>query len=380
MIIKTSIVMPCLDEERFIGRAVESLLEGAGDDVEILVVDGGSRDQTRDLVRGFAERGAPVRLLDNPRRRVSAAMNIGIREARGDWIVRADAHCVYPPRYARRCVELLEKTGAANAGGVQVPVVEALEARAGGGSGRGFQAAVALALRHPLGVGNARWRLGRRSGFVDTVYLGAFRRDLFEEIGGFDEEADSNQDAELNMRIRAAGKTVYLDHTLEVLYYPRESLRGLARQFFRYGRGRARTALKHRRLTSWRQAAAPLLLVGLGGSLVAAVLNPMFLLVPAAYAAGLAVFALLSRFPGLKCGGREESPGPFAGTGRVPASTRSAANAQGQAGARAGLGCRLRVALVWAVMHISWGAGFLSDPFLRRKSAVIGNVDSGSMR
>ena len=326
-----SIVMPCFNEERRIGRAISSLLEREPDNLEILVVDGGSRDGTREVVRRFGDCGAPIRLIENPRRRVSAAMNIGIREARGEWIVRADAHCAYPPGYVRRCVELLKATGAANAGGIQVPIVEKRSV-----AGGRIQAAVAAAMRHPLGVGDARWRLGRRSGFVDTVYLGTFRRSLFDEIGYYDEDADANQDAELNMRILAAGKKIYLDHTLEVIYYPRESFGGLARQYFRYGRGRARTALKHRRLTSWRQAAAPVLLIGLGGSLIAAIWMPVFLLAPTAYAATLAGVAIVSRLPGPVDRGRDAV-----------------------AGDSMGMGARLLVAAAWAVMHMSWGAGFL---------------------
>jgi len=346
-----SIVMPCLDEERHIGRAIESLLDDGRDDLELIVVDGGSTDRTREIVRGFAKRGSEntgrIRLLDNPQRQTSAGLNAGIREARGAYIVRADAHCVYPPGYARRCVELLETTGAANAGGVQVPIAEESEGEGGGI----VQEAIALAMRHPLGAGNARWRLGLRSGFVDTVYLGAFRRDLFDAVGFYDTEAITNQDAELNLRISAAGMKVYLEHTIEVRYYPRRTLRGLARQYIRYGRGRACTALKHRRLTSWRQAAPPLLLAGLTGSAIAACWMPAFLLVPAAYAGALAAVALAARFPenrcvqAEECGLKAENPVP----------RRGAARGRTRIGAR----IRLLIVAAWAVMHMCWGAGFI---------------------
>jgi len=440
-----SIVMPCLNEERCIVRAISSLLEDAGDGVELLVIDGGSTDRTRDIVRAISGSGAPVRLLDNPKGRVSAAMNIGIHEARGEYIVRADAHGVYPPGYARRCVELLEETGAANAGGMQVPVAEisnlavnkivpcidpGVQDKAGtgheatGGKAKRAQEpagvkkstendnvskAVSLAMRHPLGVGDARWRLGRRSGFVDTVYLGAFRRSLFDEIGFYDEAADANQDAELNMRILAAGKTIYLDHTLEVLYFPRESLCRLARQYFRYGRGRARTALKHRRLTSWRQAAAPVLFIGLGGSMIAALWKPVFFAIPATYAAGLVAVALFSRFPdptrksnlvlksgdgngvGLsdESGVRNEIGGAKDGSGE--SATREEPNSKNDgesnrtghlgmtedksasAGGSIGLRTRLLVAAAWAVMHMCWGAGFLGRFVFKGRCAAPAN-------
>jgi len=346
-----SIVMPCLDEERYIGRAIESLLEGSGGDLEILVVDGGSTDRTREIVHRFARRGSEntgrIRLLDNSQRQTSAGLNAGIREARGAYIVRADAHCVYPPGYARRCVELLETTGAANAGGIQVPIAEESEGERGGI----VQEAIALAMRHPLGAGNARWRLGLRSGFVDTVYLGAFRRDLFDAVGFYDTEAITNQDAELNLRISTAGMKVYLDHTIEVLHYPRRTLHELARQYVLYGRGRAYTALKHRRLTSWRQAAPPLLLAGLTGSASTACWMPGLLLVPAAYAAALATVALAARFPenrgvqAEECGLKTKQPAPGGGGAR--------------GGTRIGARIRLLVAAAWAVMHLCWGAGFI---------------------
>ncbi|MBM3297967.1 MAG: glycosyltransferase family 2 protein [Candidatus Aminicenantes bacterium] len=394
---KISIVMPCRDEERHVGRAIESLLEGAGDDSELIVVDGGSRDKTREIIKEFiaqsaspqqkrandkaksskkermrdastgAGGGSRVRMLDNPKGRVSDGLNIGIRAAQGAYIVRADAHCIYPPNYARRCVELLEKMGAANAGGVQVPTAEP----SGGESGRGpvVQEGVAVALRHPLGAGDARWRLGRRSGFVDTVYLGAFRRDLFDAVGLYDTRAVTNQDAELNLRILSDGKKVYLDHTLEVKYYPRKSLRKLAFQYFRYGKGRAYTALKHRKLTSWRQAAPPLLFLGLAVSVIAAFWNPLFLLAPAAYGISLAAVAVFSRLP--NGGDHREKEKTNAASHHDLEESPAAGNRP------VGLRLRLLVAASWAVMHICWAAGFWEGVLWGKRPAK--NVEGASI-
>lgn len=389
---RISIVIPCLNEEKHIVRVLESLLDGAGDDVEVLVADGGSRDRTREIVEEFAEgeRFAPeatrfrprIRLLDNPERVQSAGMNIGIRAARGAYVVRADAHGVYPRGYVRRCVELLETTGAANAGGVQVPVPEK--------DGGIVQAAIALAMRHPLGAGDARWRRGRWSGPADTVYLGTYRRSIFDDVGLYDVAATPNEDAELNMRIRAAGFEIHLDHTLKVLYYPRRSLRGLARQYFRYGRARVRTALKHHRLTSWRQAAAPVLAAGLTVAVVAGFRIPALWLVPAAYVTAILAAAATARIPAPDADdrGKPETSGSLApeecaegrpiplpkdcpGTGEARAGERDAAPA-----GRRFTGPRLRLvaAAAWVVMHMCWGAGFLAGLFVERSRTPRGTA------
>jgi succinoglycan biosynthesis protein ExoA len=343
---RITIVMPCLNEEAYIGRAVRSLLDSwAIRNGELLVVDGGSTDRTKqvveDLIRWVSEvqaewnpvtagrRQAVIRLLDNPGRTAPTGMNMGISQAAGEIIVRADAHCVFPPAYVRRCVELLSDTGAANAGGVMDPH----------GEGGSIQAAIALALRHPLGTGGAAFRRMDFKGPAEGVFLGAFRKALFDEIGGYDIKATTNQDSELNVRIVRAGKKIYLDSDIKITYFPRKTLRKLAKQYFRYGRGRARTTLRHRRLTGWRQAAAPALLLVTAYAVVRAVLGqPMHLLVPAAYALGIVGAALFTLKPE---GG--EGAGADAGAGPNGLSFKT----------------RMTVAAAWSVMHLSWGAGFL---------------------
>jgi glycosyltransferase involved in cell wall biosynthesis len=353
---KVSIIMPCLNEERFIGRAIESLVDDYfREHCELIVADGMSDDGTKEIVRSLIDREeaeihgikreGQIRLLDNAKRIQSHGLNLGIKEARGEIIVRADAHCVFPAGYVKSCVELLETKRAANVGGTRICVA----------SKEGFVAqAIALAVSHPVGVGDARFQLGNYRGFTEAAYYGTFRRELFEEIGLYDPQARTNEDGELNIRIQKAGKRIYLDSSIKVLYFPRETMGRLARQYFCYGKGRCYTFLKHKRLTSWRQAAPVALVMGLGGALILSIWIPAFLIIPAAYALALLGAALASRFPGIRSrviGMEDESKNINDSSRSVP------------------VRLRLLMALAWAVMHISWGAGFLARIILGKKTA-----------
>ena len=238
-----TVAMPCLDEARFIEPCLRSVLaqDWHADRLEILVADGGSTDGTREVVGRIAAEDPRVTLVDNPARVQAAGMNAVICRARGDVVVRMDVHCVYASDYVRRCVGVLERTGADNVGGAQRARAETP-----------FQRALCAALDSPLGVGGASYRSPHKEGFVDTVFLGAFRRRVFEVVGLYDPAALTNEDAELNQRILESGGRVYLSREIVVHYYPRESFPALARQYFRYGRGRARTLLKHGRFPSLR--------------------------------------------------------------------------------------------------------------------------------
>lgn len=254
-----TIGMPCLDEARYIDACLRSVLaqEYPPERLEILIADGGSTDGTREILAVWSARERRVVMIDNPARLQAAGMNEIIRQAKGDVIVRMDVHCEYAKDYVRACVDALRRTGADNAGGAQ-------RARAR----TRFQRALCSALRSPLGVGGADYRSEENEGFVDTVFLGAFRRGVFERVGLFDPKAITNEDAELNQRILASGGRVFLSRSIVVHYYPRDSFASLARQYFRYGRGRARTLLKHRELPSLRPA-IPALMVTAGAVLLA---------------------------------------------------------------------------------------------------------------
>ena len=214
-----SIIIPTLNEEKFIEKSLSSLLAQTypADQTEILVSDGRSRDGTRGIVERIAREHPRVRLLDNPDRITPRALNIAVAEARGDVIVRIDAHCEYPAHYVEHCVKLLRETGADNVGGawITLPGADTLIAHA-----------IVFAQTSRFGLGGARYRVGGgQAGFVDTVPFGAFRREVFERVGLFDEELIRNQDNELNSRIIAAGGKIYFDPSLQLKYYSRPTLR-----------------------------------------------------------------------------------------------------------------------------------------------------------
>jgi glycosyltransferase involved in cell wall biosynthesis len=238
-----TLAVPCRNEERHLEACLRSLQaqEYPPERIEILVAEGRSTDASRRILARLAHEDPRIRVLDNPERIQAAGMNRLIRAARGELILRIDVHSDYAPSYVRACVETLERTGADNVGGAPVP-----RARTP------FQRALCAALDSPLGVGGAPHRSATHEGFVDTVFLGAFRREVFDRIGLYDPRAVTNEDAELNQRLLAAGGRIYLSRAIEVGYFPRESFRALARQYFRYGAGRARTLLKHRRLPTLR--------------------------------------------------------------------------------------------------------------------------------
>ncbi len=272
-----TVAMPCLNEAAFVEACLRSIQKQSypSDRMEILVADGGSADGTRDLLAGFAREDSRIRMIDNPDRIQAAGLNRVLAVARGEVIIRMDVHCEYAPDYVEKCVAVLERTGADDVGGAQRCL------------GRTpFEKAVCAALRSPLGAGGAAYRSPENEGFVDTVFLGAYRRSVFDRIGPWDPGAVTNEDAELNQRLVDAGGRIYLSRDIVVHYVPRGSLPALARQYYRYGRGRARTLLKHRRFLTIRPA-LPFLAVVAGLVLIAALpWTKAFL-----YATGLAALA-----------------------------------------------------------------------------------------
>lgn len=318
---RVSVVMPCYNEEKFIKKSIESLIDDYSlKYCEFIVVDGMSSDGTQNVVKSFIKQGHPLRLQENKKRIQANGLNLGISEARGEIIVRADAHCLYPPGYIKKCVELLKKTGASNVGGIMLPQGTSME-----------QKAISLALKHPVGVGDAKWHLANFNGYVDTVYLGTFWKKLFDEIGLYDTNCKTNEDAELNLRILKAGKKIYLDSSIKVIYLPREALGNLALQYFKYGRGRCYTTLKHRKITSLRQLGPVALVVGLFLSIILSFLWPLLILLPLSYLLSLFFTALFSW------------------------SKKSIPFKQ-----------KLLIILAFAIMHICWGAGFLSGLIFKK--------------
>jgi len=276
-----SVLMPVRNEAQYITRSLEAVLaqEYPGS-VEVLVVDGMSDDGTRDIVTGIAADNPQVHLLDNPGQLVAIALNRGAARARGDIFVRVDGRAFLPPGYVRRCVQLLTETGAANVGGMQVPIADTVQGRA-----------IAAAMASPFGVGTARFRFATRPQEVDTVYLGAWPRAFFKQVGGFDESLVRNQDYEFNYRLRQAGGTILYSPELRVEYYGRPTLSALWRQYFDYGFWKAHVIALHPGSTHPRHLIAPLFVLGL---LVGAVLSLLGSVWRVPYVATLLIYALLT--------------------------------------------------------------------------------------
>jgi GT2 family glycosyltransferase len=287
-----SIVLPTFNERAYIRDCLASLAaQDYGEIVEILVIDGGSTDGTVDIAESF---GQPVRVLPNPRVSAAAALNVGLAAATGDIVCRADAHALYAGDYVSRCVELLLESGAQNVGGPMRPV-----------GTNAFGRAVAAATSSKLGVGPGRFHLEDASGAVDTVYLGCWWRDTLESLGGWDETSLqwAAEDHELNFRLRKQGGTILLDPEIRSVYFPRDTWRGLARQYANYGTGKVSTLVKHRALPTLRPL-APATLLGafaIGGIAGAVARKPWIAAVlPSTYAVGvLGAGAVVKREPGV---------------------------------------------------------------------------------
>lgn len=236
-----TVAIPAYNEATFIGKVVKGFLESSYSNlIEILVADGGSQDETVEVVNNISILDSRVKLLHNPRRIQSAALNLMLSEARGEIFLRADAHCEYASDYVEQCVNALKGSKALNVGGSQRYVAETP-----------FQAGVALASRSFLN-GGAKYRDPEYNGHADTVYLGCFLKEALIKIAenhngeAFDTSQVTNQDAELNLKlIELDPKAIYVSSKIKVWYFPRKEWTALCKQFFKYGRGRYLTSTKH---------------------------------------------------------------------------------------------------------------------------------------
>ena len=263
-----SVVVPCRNEERHIAQCLDSILacDFPQERLEILVVDGCSDDGTRAILARYAERYARIHVLDNPKRITPTALNIGVLAARGEIIMRMDAHVIYPASYISQLVGALEETGADNVGGIiaTLPGDDSATARA-----------IAVGLSHPLGVGNSYFRVGSRERrWTDAVSFGCYRRQVFERIGMFDEELVRNQDDEFDLRLIKHGGRVLLLPEVVSQYYARRSLRQVARMFYQYGYFKPLVAKKLGRIMTFRQLVPGLFLLSLAASALTALWWP----------------------------------------------------------------------------------------------------------
>lgn len=293
-----SVILPVYDEARFIRQSLLSVLnqEYPPDRLEVIVVDGGSTDGTREVVRDLAARTGRVKLVDNASRIAASALNLGLDVARGTIFLRVDGHSEIASDYVRRCVSHIED-GHLVVGGVIETVGEI-------GMGR----TIALVMSSRFGVGDAGFRVGVQDArLVDTVPFAAYHRSVFERAGRYDENVGCNEDDELNYRLRKLGIPILLAPDVRSRYYCRDSLPALWRQYFRYGYWKVRVLQKHPRQMQLRQFVPPLFVGALLGSLLVSLLWPVFcyvaLFIALAYAAAdLVAAAFLAANHGVRHG------------------------------------------------------------------------------
>lgn len=295
-----SVICPIYNEEKYITKCIESVLEQdyPTEDLEILFVDGLSTDKTRKIVSDYATRYNQIRLLDNPHRIVPYAMNIGIKAAKGDIIIRLDGHVEYPTNYISKCVHyLMTLPNAENVGGVcqTLPCNE-----------RNISQAIAIALSTGFGMGNSSFRIGSTEiRKVDTVPFGCFRKSLFERIGYYDNELVRNQDDELNGRIIKNGGTIYLIPEIKTKYFSRDKICKIRRMFYQYGLYKPLVNKKLGSPATVRQFAPLAFLLGIifGGILSAFSIYIMYI-----YFAVLALYLAIGVIIGCKCAAKHRRP------------------------------------------------------------------------
>ncbi|MFN2448965.1 MAG: glycosyltransferase family 2 protein [Candidatus Baltobacteraceae bacterium] len=320
--VTVSAIVAAYNEERYIGRCLNALLaqQRMFGSIEILVIDGGSTDGTRAIVRSFPEYGTTIRLIENRRRLQVYAWNIGLRQMCGQYYAMLTAHAEYAPDYFEKCLETLERTGAAAVGGVPRAYGE-------GRLGR----AIAFCMSSPFGVGNARFRYLKREEECDTVPLIFAARETVQAAGGWDERISFDEDSDMSYRLRERGGKLVVSPEIGVRYYVRRSLKSLWKQLYQYGYWRRVTQLKHPQSVPLRVLAPVALLGGLAASamLAATPLRPVAAIVPICYAAFMVT--------GMVCSVKRVGPSAFC----IPA--------------------------VMATMHAGYGVGYL-NAFCRRSA------------
>lgn len=275
------IVIPVRNEAADLADSVAAVLDQEyPGTLRVCIAVAPSSDGTEMIAATLAEGDDRITVVANPAGVTPAGLNAAIRAGEAPVVVRVDGHSALSPGYIGRAVETLRRTGAANVGGMQVP-----DARTP------FERAVAAATTSRLGTGGATYRTGGAEGPVDTVYLGVFDRAAIESVGLFDERLIRNQDYELNIRLRAAGHTVWFDPELRVAYRPRGSWRALASQYFEYGEWKAAVARAHPSSLRARQVIPPFGLAAVVAASIGALRRPALAIVPLAGAAVVGVEA-----------------------------------------------------------------------------------------
>jgi len=255
---RVSLIIPCYNEEIRITRLLQCLVDQTYplEDMEVILADGMSTDRTRALIETFQKQHPlpKINIIDNPQRTIPAALNLAIKASSGKLIVRMDAHTLPAKDYVVLSVQAFDEGKGQDVGGV-IDIAP--------GSDTWIGKAIAVATRHPLGVGDAKYRWAKIAGYADTVAFGTYARKTFDEIGFYDESLLVNEDYELNSRLRAAGGRIWIDPVIRATYYSRPDLSSLASQYFIYGFYKYRMLKRHPGTLRWRQALPPLFVLGI---------------------------------------------------------------------------------------------------------------------
>ena len=319
---QVSIIIPCYNEQRTIKPLLDGLLDQSfpAENMEVVIADGGSNDGTQAAIAEWqaAHPELQVVLIEEHTHSIPAALNSAIKASHGEFIVRLDAHSKPQNEYVARSVAALENGLGQNVGGVWDIQP---------GSENWIGRSIAAAAGHPIGVGDARYRFTDQAGIVDTVPFGAFRRDLIDRIGFYDETLLANEDYEFNVRVRESGGKVWLDPQIRSAYFARQSLKTLARQYWRYGYWKRQMLRRYPQTLRWRQALPPVFVFGVG---VLLLMSPFFWLARWVLAAVLGLYLVVLLAAGIQLAIKNKDAAQVAG-----------------------------VPLAIATMHFCWGAGFI---------------------
>jgi len=325
-----SVIIPCRNEEKTIHLVLDAIHAQTypRELQQVVIADGFSEDRTREQIESFktSHPDLVVMVVNNPKRIIPAGLNAAILASSGDLIVRMDAHSIPNPDYVALCVDALERNVAQNVGGVWDIQP---------GSNSWIARSIAAAAGNPLAVGDARYRFTDKAAYVDTVPYGSYKRELFNQIGLFDETLLANEDYELNTRIIQSGGKIWLDPKIRCVYFARSSLRALSKQYYGYGYWKFQMLKRYPETLRWRQALPPAFILGLLLLLLAGIFwKPALILF--AIALGLYLLVLL-------------------GVGIHMASKKS------------DILMVFGIPLAIITMHFSWGAGFIAGAFGAQK-------------
>lgn len=235
-LLKFSIVIPCLNEEQYIGNCIDSILNQNYDIalIEIIVVDGGSSDRTPEILDEYHKKFAGLKILPNPDKVTPKALNIGIKNSSGEVVVILGAHTRIDPDFISLNNKFLHEKNVKVTGGTQINIGKTFK-----------QKLIGLVMGLPFGISSASYRWSRQEKYVDTVVYAAYRKELFDEIGYFEEKFSISEDAEINWRIRQRGYKIFYSPRIKTYYFPRSKISGFLKQIFRYGILRINVVKKH---------------------------------------------------------------------------------------------------------------------------------------